>query len=139
GGRRPPWRGWEGVRYAELPRQMLAADRWVVRVLHGQDYLDKPPLFYWLVMGGYRLFGVHEWAARLVAGLVGVLTVAVVYSWSRRVLGPGAGLAAALVLCLCPGVGYRGPGVALNGLLGLFTTAALPAGAIALRTPARNP
>ena len=53
----------------------------VVPVLHGQDYLDKPPLFYWLVMGSYRLFGVHEWAARLVAGLVGVLTVAVGPGW----------------------------------------------------------
>jgi 4-amino-4-deoxy-L-arabinose transferase-like glycosyltransferase len=74
----------EEVRYAEIPRQMLAADRWVVPVLHGQDYLDKPSLFYWLVMGSYRLFGVHEWAARLAAGLVGVLTVGVVHGWGRR-------------------------------------------------------
>ncbi|HEY1377984.1 MAG TPA: glycosyltransferase [Gemmataceae bacterium] len=118
----------EEIRYAEIPRQMLAADRWVVPVLHGQDYLDKPPLFYWLVMAGYRLFGVHEWAARVVAGLVGGLTVAVVYWWGRRALGPRAALAAGLVLCLTPEFVYRGRMVTPNGLLALFTTAALACG-----------
>jgi 4-amino-4-deoxy-L-arabinose transferase-like glycosyltransferase len=125
----------EEVRYAEVPRQMQAADRWVVPVLHGQDYLDKPPLFYWLVMTSYGLFGVHEWAARLVAGLVGVLTVAVVYGWGRRVLGPRAALAGALVLCLCPEFVYRGRMVTTNGLLGLWTTAALAAGHVARTGP----
>src|SRR5206468_7909650 len=115
----------EEMRYAEIPRQMLAADRWVVPVLHGQDYLDKPPLFYWLVMGSYRLFGVHEWAPRVVAGLIGVLTVAVVYGWGLRTLGPRAALAAGLVLCLTPEFVYRGRMVTPNGLLALFTTEAL--------------
>jgi 4-amino-4-deoxy-L-arabinose transferase-like glycosyltransferase len=118
----------EEVRYAEIPRQMLHADRWVVPLLHGQDYLDKPPLFYWLIMGSYRVFGVHDWATRLVAGLVGVLTVAVVYGWARRALGPRAALAAGLVLCLTPEFIYRGRMVTPNGLLGLFTTAALACG-----------
>src|SRR5262245_4991505 len=53
-------------RYAEIPRQMLAEGRWVVPVLHGQPYLDKPPLLYWLIMACYATFGVHDWAARLV-------------------------------------------------------------------------
>src|SRR5947209_8123691 len=88
----------EETRYAEIPRQMLHAGRWVVPVLHGQDYLDKPPLFYWLVMASYRAFGVHEWSARLVGGLIAVLTVVVVYGWANRTLGPRAALAAGLVL-----------------------------------------
>jgi 4-amino-4-deoxy-L-arabinose transferase-like glycosyltransferase len=106
-----------------------------VPVLHGQDYLDKPPLFDWLVMGSYRLFGVHDWAARLAAGLIGVLTVAVVYGWGRRVLGPRAALAAALVLALCPEFVYRGRMVTPNGLLALCTTAALAAGHVARTGP----
>jgi 4-amino-4-deoxy-L-arabinose transferase-like glycosyltransferase len=122
----------EEVRYAEIPRQMLHADRWVVPVLHGQDYLDKPPLFYWLVIGSYRVFGVHEWSARVVAGLIPILTVAVVYGWARRTLGPRAALMAGLVLCLTPEFVYRGRMVTPNGLLALFTTAALACGHIAL-------
>src|SRR5205807_2207935 len=65
----------EEARYAEIPRQMLAADRWLVPILHGQDYLDKPPLFYWLLMAAYRAFGVSEETARVVVGIVAVLTV----------------------------------------------------------------
>src|SRR3954452_11968695 len=84
-------------------------------------------------MGSYRLFGVHEWATRLATGLVGVLTIAVVYDWGRRTLGPRAALAAGLVLCLTPEFVYRGRMVTPNGLLGLFTTAALACGHLALR------
>src|SRR5207302_1075224 len=85
-------------RYAEIPRQMLAADRWVVPILHGQDYLDKPPLFYWLLMAAYRAFGVSEGTARVVVGIIAVLTVLTMYGWGRRALGPrGALLAAFLV------------------------------------------
>src|SRR5258707_15872132 len=64
----------EETRYAEIPRQMLMADEWIVPLYHGQPYYDKPPLLYWLVMGSYRIFGVHDWAARLVPGLCSVLS-----------------------------------------------------------------
>ncbi len=56
----------EEARYAEIPREMLAEGRWLVPVLHGEDYFQKPPLLYWLVMLSYQAFGVHDWAARLV-------------------------------------------------------------------------
>src|SRR5205807_2086215 len=35
----------------------------------GEPYLDKPPLFYWLVGISYRVFGVHNAPARLVPAL----------------------------------------------------------------------
>src|SRR5262249_50851158 len=53
-------------RYAQIPREMLNRGEWVVPYLQGQPYLDKPPLLYWLVMGSYRVLGVHVWSARLV-------------------------------------------------------------------------
>jgi dolichol-phosphate mannosyltransferase len=121
----------EEARYAEIPRQMLAADRWLVPVLHGQDYLDKPPLFYWLVMAGYRAFGVNEETARGVVGIIALLTVAMAYGWGRGVLGPRAALLAAFVLVLSPEFVYRGRMISPNGLLALCTTAALAAGHIA--------
>src|SRR5438105_14321585 len=56
-------------RYAEIPREMLVRGEWVVPYLLGEPYLDKPPLFYWLVMFSYRLLGIHDWSARLVPAL----------------------------------------------------------------------
>src|SRR5262245_24821088 len=42
-------------RYAQIPREMLRRGDWVIPHLQAEPYLDKPPLFYWLVMCSYRL------------------------------------------------------------------------------------
>jgi dolichol-phosphate mannosyltransferase len=114
-------------RYAEIARQMLAENRWLVPTLHGQDYLDKPPLLYWLLMASYRLFGVHDWAARMVPGLAGVLTVLTAWLWARRGLGARAAFWGALALCLSARFVYLGRMLVMDGLLALWTTAALAA------------
>jgi 4-amino-4-deoxy-L-arabinose transferase-like glycosyltransferase len=113
------------ARYAEIPRQMLAQGRWLVPLLHGQDYLDKPPLFYWAVMLAYRAFGPHDWAARLVPGLAGVGCVLITRLWGRRMFGPRGGVCAAAVLCVLPEFVYRCRMLTFDGLLALWTTAAL--------------
>src|SRR5207244_7940421 len=98
----------EEARYAEIPRQMLADGQWLVPHLNGQPYLDKPPLLYWSVMASYSMFGIHDWSARLAAGLAGWLTVAVAYCWGRRIAGTRAAFLSALVLALSPGFIYYG-------------------------------
>jgi 4-amino-4-deoxy-L-arabinose transferase-like glycosyltransferase len=120
------------ARYAEIPRQMLAQGRLVVPTLHGEAYLDKPPLLYWAVMASYRLFGIHDWSARLVPGLAGVLTVLCTYLWGRRFLGPQAGLCAAVILCLMPEFVYRGRMLTFDTLLALWVTAALASAHVGL-------
>jgi dolichol-phosphate mannosyltransferase len=114
-------------RYAEIPRQMLQQGSFVVPVLHGEPYLDKPPLLYWLIMGSYTLFGVSDGAARLVPGLAGVLSVLLTYLWGRRAVGERAGFCGALVLCLCPGFIYRERMLTFDSVLCLCVLAALAA------------
>src|SRR6516165_11765096 len=74
-------------RYAQIPREMLEAGEWTVPLLQNEPYLDKPPLFYWLVMGSYWLFGVSEWAARLVPALAIHGCILLTYFLGRRTLG----------------------------------------------------
>jgi dolichol-phosphate mannosyltransferase len=119
-------------RSAEVPRQMLKEGSCLVPVLHGQPCLDRPPLLSWLVMASYRLFGVSDWAARLVPGLAGVCTVLLTYLWGRRAAGPRAGLAGALVLCLSAEFVYRARLLTPDGLECLWVTAALAAAQAAL-------
>jgi dolichol-phosphate mannosyltransferase len=123
------------ARYAEIPRQMLEAGRFVVPVLHGEDYLDKPPLLYWAVMAGYQVFGVRDVSARLVPALAGVLTVLLTFLWGRRAFGLRAGLCGALLLCLMPEFIYRGRMLTFDTLLALWTTASLAAAHTALMRP----
>src|SRR5208282_2670677 len=90
-------------RYAEIPREMLARGEWVVPYLQGDPYLDKPPLLYWLVMLSYKVFGIHDWAARLVPALAVHACILLIYWLGRRRLGEPAAFWGALALGLAPG------------------------------------
>jgi dolichol-phosphate mannosyltransferase len=120
------------ARFAEVARQMAAGRPWVVPALPGQPFADKPPLLPWLVMLSYRLFGVHDWAARLVAGAAGFATVLLTWWWGRSRLGPRAGLAGALVLCLSAHFVYLGRLLTTDTLLAACVVAAWAAGHAAL-------
>ncbi len=89
-------------RYAEIAREMAASGDWVTPRLNGLKYFEKPPFQYWFTAGAYRVFGVHEWTARLwpaLAGFLGVLAVtAAGYALGGRMLGAYAGLALATMV-----------------------------------------
>jgi 4-amino-4-deoxy-L-arabinose transferase-like glycosyltransferase len=114
---------------------MLARGEWVVPYLQGQPYLDKPPLLYWLVMGSYSVFGVHDWAARLVPALAVHVCVLLVYLLGRRSLGERSAFWGALLLALMPGFLGMGRLLLLDGVLALWVTLALLAAFEATRGP----
>ena len=129
----------EEARYAEIPRQMLAEGRWLTPVFHGEDYYQKPPLLYWLVMGCYQLVGVHDWAARLVPALAGVLTVLLTTAWGWRALGFWTGLLGGAMLALSARFLYMGGMLSMDGLLCFWVISGLAAGHLALRSGSRMP
>jgi len=89
-------------RYAEIAREMAATGDWVTPRLNGLKYFEKPPLQYWVTAAAYRVFGVHEWTARLwpaLAGFLGVLTLgAAGYALGGVTLGAYAGVVLATTL-----------------------------------------
>src|SRR4051812_22161454 len=89
-------------RYAQIPREMLQRGDWIVPTLQGEPYLDKPPLFYWFVMGSYALFGYHAWAARLVPALAVHGAVLAGYVLGRRLLGERSAWWGAALLTIAP-------------------------------------
>jgi hypothetical protein len=118
-------------RYAQIPREMLMRGEWIVPTLHGEAYLDKPPLFYWLVMLSYSLFGYHDGAARLVPALAMHATVLSSYLLGRRIVGERSAFWGALLLTVSPiflGVGRL---LVLDGLLTLWVTLSLLAAYLA--------
>jgi 4-amino-4-deoxy-L-arabinose transferase-like glycosyltransferase len=129
----------EETLYAEVPRQMLAADRVLVPVRHGQAYYDKPPLLYWLVMAVYGVCGVHDWAARLVPCTAAFLCVLVTYAWGKRLAGPRAAFAGAMMLALSPRWAQMARMLTTNGLLTLWVIAALAAAHYSLASGAGHP
>ena len=55
--------------YAELTREMLQAGNWLVPLLDGVPFIDKPVLFHWLQGAVITLLGESEFAARLPSAL----------------------------------------------------------------------
>ena len=60
--------------YIEIAREMLVRHDFVTPTIDGIRFFDKPPLMYWMAAGSMKLFGVHDWAARLPLAL-GVLAL----------------------------------------------------------------
>jgi 4-amino-4-deoxy-L-arabinose transferase-like glycosyltransferase len=84
-------------RYAEIPREMLSGGDWVIPHLDGLDYIEKPPLQYWVTATMYRLFGVSEFAARLYTALTALGAVALVALLGTRLGGRDTGWRAAAI------------------------------------------
>ncbi|MBI5883455.1 MAG: glycosyltransferase family 39 protein [Elusimicrobia bacterium] len=106
---------WEvdDARYAEVPRAMAASGDWAVPRLNGFEYVEKPPLWYWLAASSYAALGVAESSARLPLAGLALLAAAGVWwlgSWlPREGTPPGEGgppdtaLTAALAFSTCAG------------------------------------
>ena len=89
------------ARYAEVAREMLAGDGWVP-LLNGLPFFHKPPLTYWIDLGGMRLFGITPFAARLGPALGAWLMGAALWLWLRQRQGARTAGIALVVLATSP-------------------------------------
>jgi 4-amino-4-deoxy-L-arabinose transferase-like glycosyltransferase len=112
-------------RYAQIPREMLETGAWIVPTLQSEPYLDKPPLFYWLVMAAYAGLGCHVWVARLIPALAMHGSVILTYVLGRRMIGERAAFWGALLLAVSPAYLGMGRLLLLDGLLTFWVTLAL--------------
>ena len=85
--------------HAEAAREMVEHNDWVtLKINDGFRYLEKAPLMYWCVAASYKVFGVHDWSARLPIALGVLALLLVVYRIGRRFYGDEGGFYAALAL-----------------------------------------
>lgn len=89
---------------AQIARTMLATGDLVTARLDGVAYLEKSPLVYWMMAGGYRIFGVHDWAARLPLAIAAVLLCWVTCRFGAWAFGERAGSYAGLSLSTFAGL-----------------------------------
>jgi 4-amino-4-deoxy-L-arabinose transferase-like glycosyltransferase len=80
-----PFVGPDEPRYAEVAREMFARHDLITPTLGGLPWFEKPALLYWLMIAGYRVFGVSEYAARFGPAVCGLLTAVFVCWIGRRV------------------------------------------------------
>lgn len=93
-----PLIGPDEPRYAEIGRAMALTGDWITPRLGGIDWFEKPALTYWLVAGGFKLFGESEFTARIGIGLTGMLGVLLLYLVGTRFRSARFGYLSAAVL-----------------------------------------
>jgi len=70
--------------YTEVAREMLSRHDYVTPYINGIRFFDKPPLMYWMAAGSMRVFGAHDWAARLPLALGVLALLFAVYALGMR-------------------------------------------------------
>jgi 4-amino-4-deoxy-L-arabinose transferase-like glycosyltransferase len=123
-------------RYAEIPREMIVTGDWMTPRLNGLKYFEKPPLQYWLTAIGYKLFGVHNWTARLWPALSALLAALFLGYAAARVGGRTLGLYTGAVLLGCVGYIVNAHLLTLDAGLSAFLSLAFGAFLIAQRNGA---
>jgi len=111
--------------YAETPKEMLTFNEFVSPRIYGEYWYDKPPMYYWLVVASYKIFGINEFAARFPSAILAVACTLVVYLFGRRLFNERAGMAGALVLATSIEFFYLGKAAVTDMTLLLFLTTSL--------------
>jgi 4-amino-4-deoxy-L-arabinose transferase-like glycosyltransferase len=98
----------DASQYASISMEMLQNGHWLEVQHRGADYLDKPPLLFWLSAGAFRVLGYSNWAYKLPSFLFALAGIAATYRfarlfypentarWAAMMLGSSIGL---LLLC----------------------------------------
>ncbi len=111
--------------FIEGARELFETQQYLLPMFNYQIWLDKPILYFWMVVGCYKILGVSAFAGRLASALSAVLTGLVVYQGSRRSIGVYQALVAAVIFLsfpLCSVIGHE----SLTDMpLTLFMTSAL--------------
>ncbi len=89
---------------AQIARNMLDSGDWVTARLDGVAYLEKAPLIYWLIAICYKIFGVHDWAARIPVALSSIGLAWLTAAMGVWAFGKRAGFYAGLCVATCIGL-----------------------------------
>jgi 4-amino-4-deoxy-L-arabinose transferase-like glycosyltransferase len=89
---------------AMIPRNMLNSGDWVTAQLDGVKYLEKSPLMYWIMAVFYKIFGQHDWAARIPIALSCIGLALLTAAFGKWAFGRRGGFYAGLCMATCVGL-----------------------------------
>jgi 4-amino-4-deoxy-L-arabinose transferase-like glycosyltransferase len=108
--------------HAQISRNMITSGDWVTSRLDGVVYLEKAPLVYWLIAGSYKIFGVHDWAARIPIALSAIGLAWLTAAFGTWAFGKRAGFYAGLCIATCIGI-FLFTRILIPDVMLTFTTA----------------
>ncbi|MGD9900393.1 MAG: ArnT family glycosyltransferase [Calditrichaceae bacterium] len=89
-------------RYAESAREMLETGNWLIPQLDYEPHWTKPPLSYWAIAAGIKLFGVNSLGARSANAFFYLLLIFLVYALGKTIWDDNTGYVSAIVFATSP-------------------------------------
>lgn len=111
--------------YAELTREMLASGNWLVPLLDGKPFIDKPVFFHWLQGASILLFGESEFATRFPTALAALGLIAITRWVGRELVSAEAGTLGAVMFAVIPATFALSTIALFDMVFGLFLFGAL--------------
>lgn len=91
----------DAAQYATMSREMLEQGNYLQLFDRGQDYLDKPPLLFWVSALSFKIFGISNFTYKLPSVLFSLLGIFATFQLGRRLYNREIGYLAALILASC--------------------------------------
>ncbi len=91
----------DAAQYASMAREMLETGNYLQLYNRYEDYLDKPPLLFWLSALSFKLFGISNVAYKLPSFLFSLLGTYATYRLAKLYYGREVGYLSALLLASC--------------------------------------
>jgi 4-amino-4-deoxy-L-arabinose transferase-like glycosyltransferase len=88
----------DAAEYAAVALEMLQRGDYLHVTKHYVDYLDKPPLLFWLAALSYKIFGISNFAYKFPSLLFALLGIFSTYKLGKRLYSEKTGLLSALIL-----------------------------------------
>lgn len=87
--------------YAEISRQMIYSGNFLKMTWNQQPFFDKPPLFFWLQIISFKIFGINEFGARFFSALSGFLVIYLTFLIGSK-FSKNIGIFSAIILVSLP-------------------------------------
>lgn len=108
---------WDEAWYADISRNMYSSGDYMTPVWNKGVFFDKPPLYFWLTVTAYKIFGVSEFSARFVSSLSALLACIVLYFLANLLFNRRVALLAFIILSSTIAFLYRSRTGNLDALL----------------------
>ncbi len=91
----------DAAQYASISREMADDGSWLQVMHRHENYLDKPPLLFWLSAAMFKVFGVSNFTYKLPSFLFTLVGVYATFRLGKKLYNQYSGLVAALMLYGC--------------------------------------
>lgn len=91
----------DAAQYASIAREMLERGDYLHVTNRYQDYLDKPPLLFWLSALSFKIFGTSNFAYKLPSLLFALLGIFSTYKLGKLLYSEKTGMLSALMFASC--------------------------------------